>query len=95
MTVIDAGTPYGLHRPTMHDAYEAIHRVHSDDGPAIWARLLSAAGLNGGDSGEPALLRLLKAMEALDPVSRLCAHAMRIRLTSHTHLAAAHTLMRS
>jgi hypothetical protein len=94
MPVTDAGSPYGLHRPTMQGAREAVHRVHGTDGPAVWSQLLKVAGA-GDHDGESALPRLLEAMTHLDPVSRLCAQALRIRLTSHTHLAAAQTLARS
>jgi hypothetical protein len=94
-TPADAGSPYGLHRPTMADAREAMHRVHGHTGRSSWTQLLTAAGLTGTETGEAALEQLLTAMAGLDPVSRLCAHALRIRLSSHTHLSAAHTITRS
>ena len=34
---------YGLHRPTMSDAREAMHRVHGHTGRSAWQRLLQAA----------------------------------------------------
>jgi hypothetical protein len=89
------GAAYGLTRPTMTDARDAMHRVHGHTGRSAWARLLTAAGLSGNETDEPALLRLLDEMTRLDPISRLCAHALRIRLTSYTHLAAAHLATRS
>ena len=96
MTTPDpAGTPYGLHRPTMTDARDAMHRVHGPEGPAAWSRLLHGAGLAGNEPGEDALLRLVDAMASFDSVSRLCAQALRIRLSTFTHLAAAHTMTRS
>jgi hypothetical protein len=95
MTQTDPGGPYGLRRPTMTDAREAMHRVHGDTGHTAWAQLLSAAGLAGTEPDDASLQRLLKAMAELDSVSRLCAHALRIRLSSHTHLTAAHTMTRS
>jgi hypothetical protein len=88
------GSAYGLLRPTMNDARDAMHRVHGHSGRSAWARLLATAELTGTETGEPALLHLLDTMARLDPVSQLCAHALRIRLTSHTHLAAAHTVTR-
>ena len=90
-----ATSPYGLHRPTMADAREAMHRVHGHTGRSAWARLLQAAGMSGDETGDDALPRLLTAMTGLDPVSQLCAQALRIRLASHTHLTAAHTITRS
>ena len=95
MTTTDASSPYGLHRPTMTDAREAMHRVHGDTGHTAWAQLLGAARLTGTESDDASLQHLLTAMAGLDPVSRLCAHALRIRLSSHTHLTAAHTMTRS
>ena len=96
-TTPDDGTlsPYGLHRPTMSDAREAMYRVHAHTGRSAWERLLHAAGLTGTETGDEALPRLLTAMAGLDPVSRLCAQALRIRLSSFTHLSAAHTMTRS
>jgi hypothetical protein len=96
--VTAAETPddaYGLSRPTMTDARDAMHRVHGHTGRSAWIRLLAAAKLTGAETDEPAVLRLSEAMTHLDPVSRLCAQALRIRLTSHTHLAAAHLVTRS
>jgi hypothetical protein len=90
-----AGDAYGLSRPTMTDACDAMHRVHGHTGRSHWARLLAAAQLTGTETDEPALLHLIEAMTHLDPVSRLCAQALRIRLTSHTHLAAARLATRS
>ncbi|WP_232345044.1 hypothetical protein [Actinoplanes awajinensis] len=79
----------------MSDARDAMHRVHGYSGRSAWERLLAAASLTGNESDEPTLQRLLEAMTTLDPVSRLCALALRIRLTSHTHLAAAQLATRS
>jgi hypothetical protein len=87
--------PYGLHPPTIADAHDAVHRVHGADGPAVWAGLLAAAGVSGDATQPEAFERLLTVMEAADPVSQLCAHALRIRLTSYTCLAAAHSMTRS
>lgn len=90
-----AGDAYGLLPPTMNDAREAMHRVHGHTGRSAWARLLAAANLTGDETDEAALTRLLDAMHRLDPVSRLCAQALRIRLISYTHLSAAHSVTRS
>jgi hypothetical protein len=95
MPATGPGSPYGLHRPSMHDAREAVHRVHGANGPAVWDRLLTKSGLGTHDTDDADLLQLLDTMADLDPVSGLCAQALRIRLASHTHLSAAHTLTRS
>ena len=91
----DSTSPYGLRRPTMTEAREAMHRVHGNTAPATWAHLLQTTGLTGTETGEDALQRLLTAMAALDPVSQLCAHALSIRLSSYTRLSAAHAMSRS
>jgi hypothetical protein len=86
---------YGLRRPTMNDADQAMHRVHGHTGRSHWAQLLNVTGLTGNETDEPSLLRLIDAMAKLDPVSQMCAQALRIRLATHTHLTAAHTITRS
>lgn len=87
--------PYGLRRPTLGDARESVLRVHDSDGPAVWAALLQSAGISERQDGEHDLARLLDAMEAADPVTRLCAQALRIRVVSFDRLSAAHDLTRS
>jgi hypothetical protein len=90
---VSSEAPYGLARPTLDDARTAVHRVHGADGPQVWQRLLHAAGMDGTEPG--ALDRLLPLMASADPVTRLCATALRIRSVSHEHLSAAHTNLRS
>jgi hypothetical protein len=86
--------PSGL-RPTVADARDAVHRSYGDAGPSVWARLLRTTQLTGAETGDDALRRLLQAMTASDPIGRLCAHSLGIRLTWHTRLAAAATTNRS
>lgn len=83
----DAETPYGLRRPTMDDARAAVYRVHGDLGARMWSRALTATELGGHETDDDSLERLLVALDAADPVSRLAAQALRIRLRSHTYLA--------
>lgn len=78
-------TPYGLARPTLDDARAAVHRAHAGDGPRIWHELTRTAGLDG--TGDGSLERMLAVMNDADPASRLCALALRIRITSHTQLS--------
>jgi hypothetical protein len=87
--------PYGLRRPTMADAREAMHRVHGDLAAGLWKQVLGSASVTGTESDEASFQRLLQAMTDLDPISRLCAQALRIRVASHYHLSAAHTMTRS
>jgi hypothetical protein len=87
--------PYGLERPVVSDARAAVHRVHGADGPAVWQVVTREAGVAGNEVDVESLERTLRAMTAADPVSRLCAHALRIRLSAHSHLAGVHHLTRS
>lgn len=84
--------PYGLRPPTTADARDAVHRVHGADAPRVWAAMLSTAGVTGAEP--TAFERVLAVMEGADPVTRLCAQALRIRLTSYSCLAAAHDMTR-
>ena len=90
-----AATPYGLRRPTVDDARQAVYRVHRDAGPAVWSGLLAAGRTAGGEDDADALTRLIQAMAEADPITRLCGEALRIRLAAHTHLSAAHAITRS
>lgn len=85
--------PYGLVRPTLDDARDAVHRVHGPDGPQIWQHLTRAAGVTGRESD--AFERVLALMTTADPTTRLCATALQIRISSHDLLAAAHSNLRS
>ncbi|WP_045747004.1 hypothetical protein [Actinoplanes rectilineatus] len=91
--------PYGLTHPTVEDARDAVFRVHGADAASIWDTLLRTAGVSSaaaakgsgaGPGSVDTFSRLLTVMEAADPVTGLCALALRIRLTSYTHLSAAH-----
>jgi hypothetical protein len=84
--------PYGLNRPTLVDAHDAVRRVHGDDGPRVWQQLIDAAGLSGQETDEPSFTRLTATMAAADPTTRLCGLALNIRAASYLHLAAAHRL---
>ncbi|MEU4690243.1 hypothetical protein [Actinoplanes sp. NPDC023714] len=79
---------YGLPRPTVEDAREAVYRVHGGDGPRVWDQLVRTAG-------DSTLERLLPAMQSADPTTRLCALALQIRVTAHSQLTAAYTTVRS
>jgi hypothetical protein len=89
------GAAYGLRRPTLNDLRNAVHRVHGAMGPAVWADLLIACRLTGDETDAGALPRVLAATVSADPITQLCAHALRIRLAAHMHLSAAHAITRS
>lgn len=89
MTTTDALPQYGLIRPGMGDALVAIYRSHGDNAAAVWARLLTAANLRGDEISDAALHQMLVAMEGLDPITRLAARSLRVRVVTYAHLAAA------
>ncbi|WP_307798324.1 hypothetical protein [Actinoplanes flavus] len=83
--------PYGLSRPDLDDARAAVLRVHAGDGPRVWNDLLHTAGLTGKEPG--GLDRMLVVMHGADPSTRLCALALKIRITAHTELTATHSIL--
>lgn len=79
-----------LTAPTLDDARVALARVSSTAGPEVWTGLLARAGLSGHERGREPLERLLTVMAGSgDPVTALCARALRIRATASDRLAAA------
>jgi hypothetical protein len=90
-----SATPYGLRRPTVADARTSVHRVHGPDGASVWRSLMISSGMSGDETAPESLPLLLRTMVSADPVTRLCAEALQIRLDSHTHLSAAHAITRS
>ena len=85
---------YGLQLPTVQDAHSSVERVHGARTAQVWARLLADAGLHGREHDRGSLERLLQAMDGSgEPVTALCARALRIRLTSYDRLSAASTIV--
>ena len=85
---------YGLQLPTLQDAQSSVERVHGARAGEVWTRLLADAGLHGRERDRGSLERLLQAMTGSgEPVTALCARALRIRLTSYDRLSAASTIV--
>jgi len=83
---------YGLTRPKVGDACEAVERVFGADAPLVWEQILSAAG--AGEHDDRGIERVVDAMiRHQDGVVRLCAQALSIRLSSYTRLAATHAIV--
>ena len=80
---------YGMIRPAMGDALVAVHRAHGANAAKVWGELLTAAGLAGHETSDDALDRMLKAMAGHDPVSRVMARGLRVRIDTFIHLTAA------
>ncbi len=79
-------TGYGLHRPTVVDAYDAIVRLFGDGGEARWTHLCGAALQRV--PGPLTIDALLDAMDDdADAVIRLSARSLRIRVRAFDHLA--------
>jgi hypothetical protein len=85
--------PYGVRRPDLAEAREALRRLYGADAGTIWADLMSRTGLTGNETDPAALTRLIEAMTAADPILSLCARSLHIRQATHTHLSAAHQLI--
>jgi hypothetical protein len=86
--------PYGLRRPDLAEARQALERVYGDQTAGVWQRLLDAARLSGTETDRAALDRLLKAMVDTDPVLALCARSVQIRATAYDHLTEVDTIVR-
>ncbi|WP_432570977.1 hypothetical protein [Kineococcus sp. SYSU DK005] len=85
---------YGLQLPTVQDARSSVERVHGARAAEVWTRLLADAGLHGREHDRGSLERLLQAMTGSgEPVTALCARALRIRLTSYDRLSTASTIV--
>jgi len=81
-------TGHGLHRPSVVDAYDAIVRLFGDGGEALWTHLCGAALQR--EPGPLTVDALIDAMEAApDPVLRLSARSLRIRVRAFDHLSGA------
>lgn len=88
---------YGLRRPDLDEIRAAVRRVSPVTADAVWAGLLSSAGLDGPQPhGDDAVERVVAAMKTSgDPVIALCARAVTIRLSSYEHLAATAEIVRN
>jgi hypothetical protein len=84
----DIAPGYGLTRPTVADVLVAVHRAHGPGATTVWTTMLARAGLAGHETDDDALRRLLDALAGLDPVSRISARSLRIRLNTYDNLTA-------
>jgi hypothetical protein len=88
MTPAETAARYGLIRPGMGDALVAVHRANGAKAAQVWAQLLAAAGLAGHETDDAALHRMIGAMAAADPLTRISARALKVRLNTHAHVSA-------
>ena len=86
---------YQIPRPTLADVHEVLARLHGPDFPGIWSNLLATAALNGRETDADAVDRLLAATRTADPVTSLYGRSLAIRVITHRHLTAAHSIIRS
>ncbi|MFI5497187.1 hypothetical protein [Actinoplanes sp. NPDC051859] len=94
MSSPDPAQAYRLQRPDIAEARTALRQLYGHRTDDLWRTLLTRAGLSGYETDEASLTRLLTAMTDTDPVMALCARSLTIRMNAHTHLTAAHTLIR-
>jgi len=83
---------YGLRLPTVVDARAALERIYGPGADARWTELTAQA--TSGVARAVTVESIVDVMLASeDGVIRLCGQAVKIRLRSFTHLAAASTLV--
>ncbi|MEV4347665.1 hypothetical protein AB0J83_24685 [Actinoplanes sp. NPDC049596] len=83
--------PYRMTRPTLPEAHCALHGMYGPHTEDIWRTLLFTAGLRGDESSPAALDRLLAVMATAEPLIRLCARGLQVRIATYQHLAQAHS----
>ncbi|SNY03756.1 hypothetical protein [Paractinoplanes atraurantiacus] len=84
-------SPYQLARPTLQEAHCALHGMYGPHTEDIWRTLLFTAGLSGEESSAAALDRVLAVMATAEPLIRLCARSLQVRIAAHDQLARAHS----
>jgi hypothetical protein len=87
----DGTGPYRMIRPTLPEAHGALHGMYGPHTEDIWRTLLFTAGLRGDETTPAALDRLLAVMTTAEPLIRLCARGLQVRITAYEHLARAHS----
>ena len=86
----DSTGPYRLARPTLPEARAALHGLYGPHTADIWQNLLFSAGLTGAETTPGSLDRLLAVMQTADPITRLCARGLQVRVAAYEQLARAH-----
>ena len=89
------GASYELRRPDLNETREAICQLYGPNGTQMWRTLIARARLTGTETDPASLDRLLAAMREHDPVTALCAHAIQLRIETHTRLSTVHALIRA
>ena len=86
---LDDALVAGIPRPDLPGARRALERVFGERTAVLWADLTSAAGLRGDEEGAEAVRALVGVLAEDDPVARLCALSLQIRLDAFEALTAA------
>lgn len=87
----EASPRYVLDRPDIAAARAAVLRILPAMFSTLWPQLLQQAAISGQEGGEAAFQRLLEAMSIHpEPVVRLCATSLRIRLSTFDQVVAPH-----
>ena len=73
--------------PTLASAHEALKRLYGPHSENLWRTLLLGAGLNGEETDAKSFGRLVVAMQSADPVTRLCARGLSLRMQAFMRLA--------
>lgn len=69
--------------PTLADARTALERIYGPHTENVWLTLLHHANLSGSETDTWAIDRLLSVMIVGDPMARLCARGLEVRVATH------------
>ncbi|MET0425073.1 MAG: hypothetical protein ABW046_14405 [Actinoplanes sp.] len=76
--------------PTLDEARIALTRIYGPHTEALWRTLLHHANLTGQETDSWAIDRLLSVMHVAEPMARLCARGLEVRVNTYrARLAAA------
>jgi hypothetical protein len=79
--------PYGLARPDLDEAHQALAEIYAEVTDQLWAKMLQKANLSGRETDAQALDRILELMKASDPITALCGRSLAIRVASFDAIA--------
>ena len=84
------GAAYELQRPTLATARAALQGFYGPHSEDVWRTLLFSSGLTGDETDHAAFGRLITAMQAAAPLTRLCARGLSVRASVYERLVERH-----
>ncbi|GAA0237595.1 hypothetical protein [Cryptosporangium japonicum] len=79
--------PYGLPRPDLDEAHQALAEIYAEITDRIWTQILHQTGLSGRETDPDALDRVIDAMKSSDPITALCGRSLEIRVAAFDAIA--------